>query len=111
VSTVEPFPDRPRPLMTVADRVATITGLAGTLATAGVGFGLFSWATGNAITGLLGLVPGVAAGIAAVIAAYRTAAHGERLVTPSSDPQDGDGNRLRPVVVQLAPDPTRGETR
>lgn len=103
--------DRPRPLMTVADRVATLVGISGTLVTAAVGFGVFSYATGNAVTGLLGLIPGVIAGIAAVYATYHTAAVGEPLVTPNSDPRTEHGLQLVPLISELAPDQTQGEAR
>jgi hypothetical protein len=70
--------------------------LTGVLAGA-AGFGVITVQTGDAVTGLLGLVPGLITAIGTLIAAFRTATKGEPLVTPVSDPRTDNGVPL--VVV------------
>ena len=58
---------------------------------------------GDAITGLLGLVPGVVAGAMTVWSAFRTSDRSERQVTPVSDPKIQHNGQLLPLVPDIAP--------
>jgi hypothetical protein len=73
-------------LRDVAADVSTTVAFLGAVATAAVGYGVMSLAQVDAVTALLGLVPGFAAAVTAVVAATRTARKGEALVTPNTDP-------------------------
>jgi hypothetical protein len=90
-------PTRPTPLKDVAGDTATIVGILGSVLSGLIGFGLVTAQQGDAITGLLGLIPGLVTGITAVIAAFRTAHKGAELVTPLNSPQNAAGERLIPV--------------
>jgi hypothetical protein len=84
------------PLRTVASAVAKATGLAAAAVTSIVGFGILTAVQGNALIGLLGIIPGLITAIGTAWAAFRTAARGEQHVTPLADPRDNDGTPLIP---------------
>lgn len=87
---------RPAPLRDVAAGVARWTAILAGLVTSAVGWGLLTSQTGDALTGLLGLIPGLVTAVAVAVAALRTAVKGEDVVTPVSDPMTTDGTRLVP---------------
>lgn len=89
-------PDR-NPLRSVAATVAKVTGLLATLVTALAGYGIVTAVQGDAVTGLLGAIPGVVTLIGTVIAAFQTATKGEEQVTPVADPRANDGTPLVPA--------------
>ena len=89
--------DRPRPLRDVAQDVSITVGLTGGLVAALAGYGILTAVQANALTGLLGAVPGVVTAITAVVASFTTATRGEQHVTPLSSPVDVDGNVLAPL--------------
>jgi len=88
---------RPTPVRDVAARVATWTAGAGAIVAALVGWGVITATQGDAVTGLLGAIPGVVTYIAAAIAAFRVAAKAQPLVTPVSDPRNNAGVKLIPA--------------
>lgn len=89
------YPNRPRPLQTVADKVTRVVGVAGSLATALVGWGVMTVQQGDATTGLLGAIPGVVTAVTSVLVAFGVVRGGEPLVTPTEDPRDDAMNQLR----------------
>lgn len=103
MTTLEPT-DRPRPVRDAASGVAKVVASVGGLITAGVSFGLLTAVQGDAITGLLGLIPGVVAAALPVWSAFRTATEAEPMVTPVSAPatRTYDG-RLVPLVPDIVP--------
>ena len=86
---------RPAPLRDAAAEVARWTALAGSIVTALVGYGVVGAALGDAVQGLLGLIPGVVTAVVAVWSAVATARRGEPMVTPVSDPRDAADRPLR----------------
>lgn len=88
---------RPTPVRDVAAGVATWTAGLGALVVSLVGFGVFTAVQGDALTGLLGAVPGIVTWVMTAFAAFRVAAKAKPLVTPVSDPQNNQGVRLVPV--------------
>jgi predicted anti-sigma-YlaC factor YlaD len=87
-------PSRPRPLQTVASGVAKVVGMLTALVTAAAGYGIVTAVQGDAVTGLLGALPGIVTLIGTVAAAFQVANKGEPKVTPMSDPQASNGQRL-----------------
>ena len=98
------YSNRPRPLADVASRVATAVGTLSALATAlaGAGIALITTEQANAVTGLLGAIPGVVALAGAAWAAFKVKTDGEPLVTPVEDPMVRDmvTGKLVPLVRQ-----------
>jgi hypothetical protein len=92
--------DRPRPVRDAAGRAAKSIGILSALVVATVGWGLLTTAQGNAIVGLLGLIPGVLTAAASALAAFRVAQCSEPQVTPTSSPMTDDGRRLVPADHQ-----------
>jgi hypothetical protein len=88
---------RPTPVRDVAGKVATWTAGLGALVVSLVGFGVFTLAQGDALTGLLGAIPGLVTWVMAALAAFRVAARAQPLVTPVRDPQNNAGVRLVPA--------------
>lgn len=88
--------ERPRPLADAASRLSTVLGILGGLVTGLVGFGILTAAQGDAITGLLGLVPGLLTAVFTALGAFGVVRAGEPQVTPLSDPRDDEGRSLRP---------------
>jgi hypothetical protein len=88
--------DRPRPLVTAAKSLSWWLGLTGALIVSGTSFGLITAQQGDAMTGLLGLIPGAVTGVLSVLSAFGVVRRGEPVVTPLSDPRDA---LLRPLVT------------
>lgn len=86
---------RPRPLVDAATQVSRVVAVAGTLVTMLVGWGVLSLAQDDAVTGLLGAIPGLVTLVTAVLSAFGVVRIGEPSVTPLADPRDAD---LRPLV-------------
>lgn len=91
-----PIETRPRPLRAIAQRITKTITVVGAVVTSLVGVGVVTAAQGDAVTGLLGAIPGIVGGIFAVLTAFGVVRQGEPLVTPSSDPRDNRGVRLVP---------------
>ncbi|HVK25073.1 MAG TPA: hypothetical protein VM677_27245 [Actinokineospora sp.] len=91
-----PITTRPRPLVTVARQITKGVTVISALITSLVGVGIVTAAQGDAVTGLLGAIPGIVGGVFGVLAAFGVVRGGEPLVTPSSDPRDDRGVRLVP---------------
>lgn len=82
------------PLQSIASQVSKWTGFLTATATAAAGWGILSVAQGDAVTGLLGAVPGALAWIGTALAAFGVVRQGEPLVTPVADPRSNDGAQL-----------------
>lgn len=93
--------DRPQPLQDAAVEVRTTEGFVMGASTFLVSGGLISLNTGNLITGLYGLVPGVLALLAAILGARHVVNSATPLVTPLAAPQDNAGKRLVPDGQQV----------
>lgn len=89
------------PLGEVAGQVTRLVGMAGSLVTALVGYGVLTAVRGDAVIGLLGAVPGVVTLVTAALAAFGVVRRGEPLVTPVADPRTDAGVPL--VPAPLAP--------
>lgn len=89
---------RPRPLRAAADRVAKVTGTLTALVTAlaGAGIALVTAEQADALTAILGAVPGVVALVGTALAAFGVVKQAEPLVTPVESPMDNQGNHLVP---------------
>jgi len=85
------------PLTDIAGEVSRWVGILGSLVTALAGYGILTAAQGDAVTGLLGLIPGVVTGITTAIAAFRVAGRGAQVVTPVADPRNDSGQQLVPA--------------
>lgn len=85
--------ERPRPLKDAASKLSTVLGVLGAVVTALSGWLLTASQT-DALTGLLGAIPGVFTAVVAVLAAFGVVRAGEPQVTPLSDPRDNDGKPL-----------------
>ncbi len=88
--------DRPRPLAEAARNLSWWLGLLGSLVVAGTSFSLITAQQGDAVTGLLGLIPGAITAVLTVLSAFGVVRRGEPLVTPLVDPRD---DKLRPLVA------------
>lgn len=88
--------DRPRPIKDAADKLTRWLGVAGSLVLALVGWGILTAAQGNAVTGLLGAIPGAVNAVTTLLVAFGIVRSSEHRVTPLSDPRD---NELRPLVA------------
>lgn len=97
------YEGRPRPLLTIAERTVKVVGTLGALVTAlaGSGIALLTQEQADALTALLGAVPGLVTGVAVLLAAFGIVKDGEREVTPTSDPMTRDENTGR--LVPLTP--------
>lgn len=84
------------PVRDAAAGAATWVGVLGGLVTSLVGFGVLTVAQGDAVTGLLGAIPGVVAWVAATVAAFRVARQARPLVTPLAGPRNNMGAPLVP---------------
>lgn len=89
---------RPTPVADAAGQVQRGVGLAGTIVTALVGWGVVTAAQGDATVGLLGLIPGAVTAVSNLLVAFGVVRRSEPLVTPVSDPQDDAGRSLVPRV-------------
>lgn len=93
------------PLREVAGKVGVAWSVVSGLVSALAMFGVLSVATAHAITAAGDALPstivalgtviaGITPIVGGIVAAYRTAVHGENHVTPVSDPRSADGSRL-----------------
>lgn len=87
---------RPRPLAEAARDISWWLGLFSALVVSGTSFGIITATQGDAVTGLLGLIPGAITAIVTMLSAFGVVRRGEPLVTPLSDPRD---DKLRPLLV------------
>lgn len=90
--------DRPRPILDAFRSVASTVALAGSVATSLVGWGVLTLAQGDAVSALLGAIPGAVALVTSLLAAFRVVAKAEPLVTPTADPRTDDGIALIPAA-------------
>ena len=88
---------RPRPILDAFKSVGSAVALAGSVVTSAVGWGIFTAQEGNALTGLIGAIPGAVALVTAVLAAFGVVKASEPLVTPVASPHDNSGNVLTPA--------------
>lgn len=79
--------NRPRPIKAAADKLSKMLGTAGALSTALLGWGIVTATQGDAVTGLLGTIPGVVTAVTTALAAFGIVKRAEPLVTPMSDPR------------------------
>jgi hypothetical protein len=89
--------DRPRPLVDAASWASRVTGLLGSVVTALAGWGLLTTVQGDAVVGLLGLIPGLVTAGTSVLVAFGVVKRAEPEVTPVIDPMDNQGRALRAV--------------
>lgn len=90
---------RPRPLARAARDLSWWLGLGSFLVVGGSSFGIITAQQGDAVQGLLGLVPGAVTAVATLLAAFGVVRRGEPQVTPLSDPRDA---QLRPLYPSSA---------
>lgn len=96
-----PLPDRPRPLLAALRTVGMAVALVGSIVASLVGYGVLTATQGDAITGLLGALPGLVTLITALLSAFGVVKAGEKAVTPIADPAiDIDG-----TLTSLTPAP------
>lgn len=93
---------RPRPVRDAAVSHHRWLGLIGSLIIGLVGFGVLTTVQGDALVGLLGLIPGLVNAVTTALTAFGIAAAAEPLVTPVTDPRDADGNPLLPASAPPA---------
>jgi cadmium resistance protein CadD (predicted permease) len=91
------YPADRNPLQKVAGQVTKVVGILSALATSLVGYGIVTAVQGDAVTGLLGTLPGLLTLLGTAIAAFKTANKGEEVVTPVADPRDNAGTPLVPA--------------
>jgi hypothetical protein len=90
----ENYENRPRPIKVAADKLSKVLAVAGAFVTALAGWGILSVAQQDAVTGLLGAIPGVVTAVTTVLTAFSIVRRAEPLVTPMSDPRDNAGAPL-----------------
>jgi len=81
-----PLDVRPVPLRDAFKTVASARAFLGSLVTALIGWGLLTSVQGDAIVGLLGLIPGVVTAVTALLAAFGVVKQAEPQVTPNTSP-------------------------
>lgn len=91
-----PMPVRPVPIRDAFKSVGSTIALLGSVATGLVGWGVLSVAQGDALSGLLGAVPGLVTLVTALLAAFGVVRASEPAVTPLADPRDNLGRELTP---------------
>ncbi|ANZ35520.1 hypothetical protein BBK82_04930 [Lentzea guizhouensis] len=91
---------RPRPILEQVKTVGSAVALAASVVTSLVGWGVFTAAQGDALTGLLGAIPGAVTLVGAVVTAFRVARAAEPFVTPVEDPRDDKGQALVPAPTE-----------
>lgn len=89
---------RPRPIRDAFRSVGSAVALIGSVVTSLVGWGVLSAAQGDAVTGLLGAIPGVVTLVTSLLSAFGVVRRAEPLVTPLEDPVNNKGQAL--VVIQ-----------
>lgn len=88
------YSDRPRPVKDAASRLSKLIGVAGAFVTALVGWGVVTASQGDAVTGLLGAIPGIVTAVTTLLTAFGIVKQSEPLVTPTSDPRSAAGEPL-----------------
>jgi len=88
--------DRPRPIKAAANGYGRWLGIIGGMVVALVTGGVLTAAQGEAVDGLLGLIPGVITTATTFLAAFGIVRKAEPKVTPLSDPRD---DKLRALVA------------
>lgn len=88
---------RPRPIRDAFRTVGSAVALLGSVATSLVGWGVLTATEGDAVTALLGAIPGVVTLVTTVLVAFGVVSRSEPLVTPVSDPRTDDGTPLVPL--------------
>jgi hypothetical protein len=91
---VADYSNRPRPVKEAASRLSKLLGVAGAFVTALVGWGVVTASQGDAVTGLLGAIPGIVTAVTTVLTAFGIVRQAEPLVTPTSDPRSAAGAQL-----------------
>lgn len=94
--SIQSYDNRPRPLHDAAARMTKLFGIIGTVVTAAAGWGVLTSVQGDALLGLLGVIPGVITLVTTVLAAFGVVREGEPQVTPLADPRDASMNPLVP---------------
>lgn len=87
-------PARPVPIRDAFRSVGSAVAFAGSVLTSLVGYGILDQVQGDALTNLLGLIPGAVAAGTAVLMAFGVRASAEPKVTPAEDPRTDDGTPL-----------------
>jgi len=90
--------DRPTPLDDAARRAVKVAGTVSALLTAlaGAGITLLTNEQADALTGLVGAVPGLITLVGVTMAAFGVRNIAKPQVTPVEDPRDNQGNTLVP---------------
>jgi hypothetical protein len=86
-----PTDARPRPIHEAFKSVGGAVAFLGSLVASLAGWGIITATQGDAITGLLGLVPGAVTAVSVLLAAFGVVRRAEPEVTPMIDPRDDDG--------------------
>lgn len=94
MSAPHALPERPVPIRDAFRSVGSTIALIGSVVTGLVGWGVLSVAQGDALSGLLGAVPGLITLATALLAAFGVVRVAEPAVTPLADPRDELGRRL-----------------
>lgn len=81
-----PLVNRPTPLRDAFKTVGSTVALIGSIVAALVGWGVLSAAQGDAVSGLLGAVPGLVTLVTALLSAFGVVIRSEPAVTPVEDP-------------------------
>jgi hypothetical protein len=92
--------DRPTPIRDAASAVQKGLGMLGAIATAAAGYGIITAVQGDAVTGLLGAIPGVVTLVSNLLVAFGIVNKAEPQVTPLASPRDSQGNALVASGVQ-----------
>lgn len=92
------IPDRPRPILDAFKSVGAAVAFIGSVVTALVGWGVLSAVQGDAVSGLLGLLPGAVTAVTAVLAAFGVLRKAEQDTTPTKDPATHVEGRLVALV-------------
>jgi len=101
---VEPeLTGRPRPVHNAAVSISKVLGIIGALVTTAVTYGIITSVQGDALLGLLGLIPGAIAGVLSAWSAFRVSAEAEPQVTPVSKPVAVINGEQVPLVPATGP--------
>ncbi|MEU4804301.1 hypothetical protein [Actinosynnema sp. NPDC023587] len=88
---------RPRPIRDAFRSIGSAIALLGSVTTSLVGWGILTQVQGDAVTGLLGAVPGAVTLVTTALAAFGVLRRAEPLVTPIADPRDDASRALVPA--------------
>ncbi len=94
-----PLNTRPRPILDAFKSVGSAVALLGSITTALIGWGVLSVAQGDALSGLLGAVPGLVTLATALLAAFGVVKASEPQVTPVVDPAIVVDGELVPLLT------------